>query len=275
MSTHLASTTSTPLAKLPKFPISVSIPRHSTIPSFVYNIAHSRSTRYQAIEYLLFLLEVARITTLCELAAGTTSKDQQTQRITLEWLLHQLASPDDFDLGEREIYRRIGRHKDLLRDRLRSVGLRYQTNHGEGMFMYIRPYRTLICVFGGGDSTYQPMRGFSTVARPTDQALTAANVARGLSIYEYMEGFFARQDVKAMRHREQVTQLWNEICTLYARLLGKPVETLNMCYYRPRSIEFVMEQYFTMSKAPGVEAALAAVLDAESKAASPEGESMK
>ncbi|CAK7226934.1 hypothetical protein SBRCBS47491_006396 [Sporothrix bragantina] len=250
-----------PSTSLPRFPIAVSIPRNSSIPSTVYDLPHSRSPSYQVIEYILFLLEVARITTLCEIAAGSVTKAQQTQRITLEWLLHQLAS-GGFRMGEGEVCHRICRHKDVLKDRLRSVGLRYQTNHADGMSMYIRRFRFLKNIFDGSDSAYQPMRGFSTVALPTDQELTAINVAKGLSVYQYIENSLARYKAEDLMMTEEkvVARVWKEICTLYSPLLDMPYEEL---FLPPRTFDLLMIRYFEMSKSPGVEATLTAVLEAE------------
>ncbi|CAK7241221.1 MAG: hypothetical protein STHCBS139747_002681, partial [Sporothrix thermara] len=231
-------------------------------------------------KYILFLQEVARITTLCELAAGTVHQGQQAQRTTLEWLLHQFASPDHDcpPMGECEVSHRISRHEDVLRDRLRSVGLRLNVSHGGcvkggqhdgeedknsgAIFVYIRPYRTLHSVFNVSDSAFGLLRGCATVALPIGQELTAINVARGLSIYQYMEGFFVRHKALGTSQMDQVVTLWNDICSLYAPLLGQTVETLKRSRGRPQSMGAVMHRYFELCKAPGVVEALVALLKA-------------
>ncbi|CAK7566527.1 MAG: hypothetical protein SEPTF4163_004474 [Sporothrix epigloea] len=226
----------------------------------VYGSIPSHDTHLQAIQNITSLLEVARITTLCEIATGVVNTAQQTQRTTLEWLLHQVASRD-FHMGEREIHHRITRHMDLVQKRLWSVGMQFQGNL-EGV-IYIRSSRTSASVFDGDDSTCRPLQVRVESALPTEGNLTAINVAKGLSIYQYMESFLARHTAAGTRRQDQVAALWDEICTMYATLFGQPPEALKSSNYHPQSMDSLIHQYFALSKAQGVEAKLTALLVAK------------
>ncbi|CAK7268733.1 hypothetical protein SEPCBS57363_003240 [Sporothrix epigloea] len=240
--------------------MSIHIYCNSTLLRNIYSPHLSHSTNFQAIQNITSLLEVARIATLYEIATGVVDTAQQTQRTTLEWLLHQVAS-HDFHMGEREIHHRITRHTDLIQKRLWSVGLQFQKDL-EGV-IYIRSYRTSASVFGRDDSTCRPLREILQFLPPTEMKLTAINVAKGLSIYQYMESFSARHTAAGTRRLDQVAALWDEICTLYASLLGQPLKALKDSNYHPQSMDGLVHNYFALSKAQGVEAKLTAILLAE------------
>ncbi|CAK7268632.1 hypothetical protein SEPCBS119000_003159 [Sporothrix epigloea] len=244
---------------LPGSPPAVLVHCDSTFLGFVYGAHPIHDAHPQAKRDILCLLEIARNTTLCEIATNLVDTAQQTQRTTLEWLLHQVASPD-FSMGEHEICHRITLHMDVLRKRLQPLGLDCQRNQ-QGV-IYIQPYQ------GSGNldedvSTNLALQKFSGFAAPTEQRLTAINVAKGLSIYQYVDAFLARHTAAGLRQKDQVSTLWGEICTLYTTLASQPLEALQRSSGHPLTMASLICQYFALSKAPGVEAKLTAILRAE------------
>ncbi|KAL1908751.1 hypothetical protein Sste5344_005578 [Sporothrix stenoceras] len=204
---------------------------------------------------LLFLLDLVRLTIQCELANGIVYPDQQKQRLSLEFLIHLVGTGvvPIHDGAHEELNYRIDKHIRLLSQRLRAVGHRVQY-FGDDL-AYLRAVWTEETNFTEGK--VHCLFSNEVAVRPDDKNFTPHNIARGMSIFHYIEALMMREkygvdDVDSFLF---LSALWTDISIAYAPLVGVDVDELvDEC---PDSMENLLLQYFELAKRSGVVAALA------------------
>lgn len=230
---------------------------------FTFTIAHECCTgalygfpagapEHSVFAQLLFLLDVARLTTQCELENGVVSIDQQTQRLALEFLVHSVGTGVVPMSEGAELRHRMHLHMQMLARRLRAIGQRFQSLGGD--VAYLRAVWTEENMYNGDDA--HPLFQGQVATRPVDKEFTLANVANGMSIFHYIEGLQTTKDAREsdLHSASFLHRLWTDIVIVYGPLVGSVVDDLmREC---PDTMDDFLLQYFELAKRPGVVAAL-------------------
>lgn len=206
--------------------------------------AHTAAGR--VLSQLMVLLDIARATTLLELEHGWVSADQATQRLTLEFLVHLAGTGD---LGPEALLHRIHRQVTTLRQRWQAMGQRFQSLGGE--VAYLRPAWTAETVFSGG-SEHPLFQGAAPPGPPPYVPLTLASMARGMSLFHYMEGLCASEP--GLPAWVLVRRVWRDVAAVHAPLAGVAVGELQADY--PVDMQDLLVRYFALATQPRVVAAL-------------------
>ena len=210
---------------------------------------------HSVLEQLLFLLDVARLTTQCELENGVVSVDQQTHRLALEFLVH-LVGTGAVPMAEgAELWHRMHLHMQVLARRLRAIGYLFQSLGGD--VAYLRAVWTEENAYNGGDA--HPLFQGHAAARPDDKEFTLHNIANGMSIFHYIEALQETEGVgdNDFHSLAFLHQFWTYIATVYAPLVGSTVDELvGEC---PNTMDDLLLQYFELAKRPGIVEALTAL----------------
>lgn len=205
---------------------------------------------------LLLLLDVARLTMQRELANGVISTDQQTQRLSLEFLIHLVGTGlVPIHDNAQELHNRTHLHMQILARRLRYVGHRFQSFGGD--MAYLREVWTEDNIYTG--HVAHPLFVDEEAVRPHDRELTPQNIANGMSIFHYIEALMTKENfgVEDDDSFLFLSALWTDIAIAYAPLVGVDVDELvDEC---PDSMEDLLRQYFELAKRPCAVAALTEV----------------